>query len=231
MLYKAHPRDRQAWISLVFAGHPKAEVGSAGPPYNSSSRLQATRDARDLGVVAALSDWVVDETQPFPSNSSDDLALQLRHDKYTSTMATKAGLLEAGLLEAGQLASSAALASAGAAASLVVASAASLVVADAPSAAASAASLLVPPPSWGLLAISRSHQAFSLEGISLEPNLGGLAPPGAQLPSPPPSPPSETPREVIPYHASSLLYPSGGGVNASRAHAVCVVAGGGVGDR
>ena len=83
MLYKAHPRDRKAWISLVYmyAGHPKAEVDSAGPPYNSFSRLQATRDARDLGVVAASSDWIVAETQPFHSNSSDDLALKLRHDK------------------------------------------------------------------------------------------------------------------------------------------------------
>ena len=80
-MYKAPPRDRRAWITLVLARHTKAEVGPAGPPNNSSSRLQGTRDARDMEVAAASSDWVVDETQPLPSNSSDDLTLQLRLDR------------------------------------------------------------------------------------------------------------------------------------------------------
>ena len=315
MLYQAHARDRKAWIALVCAGHPNPEVDPDGPSLHASSRLCKTRDAQLEGRAAASSDWTVAETQPSHTNSSPDQAFQLRHDKYTSQLATNAGQLDhAGLCKDGQLASSAALVSMGAAASFVAASAASLlvldapfaaasaaslvvtatdakqldhaglckdgqlapsaalvakggaaasfvaasaasllvsdapsavasaaslavsdaslavataasllvsdaslavasaasllvsdaplavasaasrVVAEAPSAAASAASLLVHPHSWGgWMAISRSLRAFSREGISLEPNLDGLAPPGTQLPSPPPSPPSETP--------------------------------------
>ena len=51
-----------------------------------------------MDVVAASSDWVVDETQPMtqplPSNSSDDLTMQLRLDMLTHKSAPKAPLLK-----------------------------------------------------------------------------------------------------------------------------------------
>ena len=80
MLYQEHARDRKAWITLVYAGHPNPEVDPDGPPLHASSRLCKTRDAQPKGLAAASSDWVVAETQPLHTNSSTDLALKLRHD-------------------------------------------------------------------------------------------------------------------------------------------------------